>query len=164
MKIMGIDPGLAKVGWGIIEILDDRNTVLIDHGCLSTSAKKPIVNRLSSIYKEIYMLVEKYEPREVSIEEIFFAKNAKSAINVAQARGVILLALDHSQSDVYEYTPLQIKQALVGYGKAGKEQVMYMVKNFLKLEQMPATDHESDALAAAICHDNYRKLNKVIKG
>lgn len=164
MKIMGIDPGLAQVGWGVIEVFDQKKPVLVDNGCVSTSKNQSIVVRLNIIYEELRTLVEKHKPDEVSVEEIFFASNAKTAINVAQARGVIMVALMHSKIMLYEYTPLQIKQALVGYGRADKNQVKFMVKNFLNLKDMPKTDHAADALAAAICHNSSRKVERLIKG
>jgi crossover junction endodeoxyribonuclease RuvC len=164
MKILGLDPGLAKVGWGIIETGTESNPRFVECGCISTSKTESIVGRLAHIYDKVSSLVAEYLPDEVAIEKIFFSVNTKTAIDVAQARGAILIALNHSEITVSEYTPLQIKQALTGYGRARKEQVMFMVKNFLKLESMPATDHAADALAAAICHESSRKIARALKG
>ena len=161
---MGIDPGLAKLGWGIIEVFENKQPVLIDYGCVSTVKTESFSNRLGIIYAKICSLIKEYNPEEISIEEIFFATNAKTAINVAQARGAVMLAFNHSGIKVCEYTPLQIKQALVGYGRAGKQQVQYMVKNFLKLKEIPSPDHAADALAAALCHNNSRKINRMVEG
>lgn len=162
MRIMGIDPGLAELGWGIIEVQKDNKLDLIKHGCISTSNKDPFTVRLGKIYNSILDLVNTYRPDEVAVEKLFFSSNAKTAIAVAHARGAIFIALSHTKVKVSEYTPLQIKQALVGYGRAAKEQVQFMVKNFLHLENIPESDHSSDALAAALCHNSFMKMNNVI--
>lgn len=159
---MGIDPGLAKIGWGIIKV-ENNQISLIDYGCINTSKEFSMVNRLGEIYKTMGKLIEQYSPEEVAIEKIFFASNAKTAINVAHARGAILLALNHHDIRVSEYTPLQIKQAVVGYGRAKKEQVQFMVKNFLNLKKFPTPDHAADALATAICHNNSRKMKAILE-
>jgi crossover junction endodeoxyribonuclease RuvC len=161
---MGIDPGLAKIGWGVIKTDGINNPVLVEYGCLSTPTSQSFSVRLDYIYTEICKLVETYNPEEVSVEQIFFASNAKTAINVAHARGAILLACSHLKTKVYEYTPLQIKQAVVGYGRAEKQQVQFMVKNLLGLNELPSPDHSADALAAAMCHNNARKISNIIKG
>ncbi len=162
MKIMGIDPGLAKIGWGVIEATENCKPVLTGYGCISTLKTESMVSRLSKIYAEVSKLVKEFNPDEVAIEEIFFSSNTKTAINVAHARGAILIALNHSDIKLREYTPLQIKQAVVGYGRAKKKQVQYMVVNFLNLKNLPDNDHTFDAIAAALCHNNSRKLNKII--
>lgn len=164
MKIMGIDPGLAKVGWGVVEVFNNKNPVLVDYGCISTLKTKSIVNRLNNIYESVRTLIKKFSPDEIAMEEIFFASNTKTAIKVAHARGAIMIALSHANVEVSEYTPLQIKKALTGYGRAGKEQVQYMVKNFLGLKKVPEPDHASDALAAALCHNSSRKLRNIVAG
>ena len=164
MRILGLDPGLAKIGWGIIEVEANSKPQLLKYGCVSTQKSQSTVERLAKIYDQINSLVEQYSPDEVAIEEIFFSVNSKTAIDVAQARGAIMIALNHSHITVSEYTPLEIKQALTGYGRASKDQVKFMVKNFLALDSMPTTDHAADALAAAICHNNTRRLAKTLKG
>ncbi|MFW6173337.1 MAG: crossover junction endodeoxyribonuclease RuvC [Elusimicrobiota bacterium] len=163
MKIMGIDPGLANVGWGIIKETDNSKFSLVNYGCISTSSSDTFIKRLDLLYKRAKDLVEKYNPEEVAVEELFFSANTKTAINVAHARGAVMVALNHSGMKVSEYTPLEIKQALVGYGKAKKSQVQYMVKQFLNLDEIPHPGHSADALAAALCHCSSRKLNNLIK-
>lgn len=164
MRIMGIDPGLANLGWGVIEVFNNGKPVLVDYGCINTLKTKSIVNRLGSIYKEVSALIEKFSPDEIAMEEIFFASNTKTAIKVAHASGAVMIALSHADIEVSEYTPLQIKQALVGYGRAKKGQVQYMVKNFLNLKEVPKSDHASDALATALCHNSSRKLRNIVSG
>ena len=158
MRIMGIDPGLAKAGWGVIEVGANNEPSVVDFGCITTEKNTPIACRLNKLYTEIQQLIKIIRPEEIAIEKIFFSGNVKTAIDVAQARGVILLALNHSNIKIYEYTPLEIKQAVVGHGRAEKKQVQFMVKQFLKLKELPASDHASDALAAALCHNSSRKL------
>ncbi len=163
MKIMGIDPGLASMGWGLIETVSGQEPSVIDCGCITTSAKKPFSHRLNILYRKSLRLAKKFSPDEVVLESLFFAKNTKTAMKVAHARGVIMLAFHHSEKKLEEYTPLQIKQSLVGYGRAEKKQVQFMVKNFLCLQELPSPDHVSDALAAALCHLNNRKLKNILK-
>ena len=160
---MGIDPGLGKTGWGVIEVFNNKKPVLVDYGCISTLKTETFTYRLGKIYEEVCSLIEKFNPEAASVEEIFFAKNAKTAIVVAQARGAIMVALNHSKISVHEYTPLQIKLAVVGYGRADKKQVQFMVKNFLNLSEVPKPDHAADALAAALCHESSYKINRIIK-
>ena len=149
---MGIDPGLATVGFGIIESAGASSFRAIEYGAVLTPAHKPTEDRLAEIYANISELVNAYRPDAVSVEKLFFNTNEKTAINVAEARGVILLAAKLGGVPIYEYTPLQIKQALTGYGRAEKKQIMYMVKTILKLKSEPRPDDTADALAAAICH------------
>lgn len=158
---MGIDPGLAKLGWGIIEVEDNDKPVLVDYGCINTSSAELISYRLDYIYKQLRKLVKRLKPNEVAVEKLFFSSNAKTAMDVAQARGVVMVALNHTGIKVSEYTPLEIKLAVVGYGRAQKKQVQYMVKHFLNLAKVPKSDHAADALAAAICHNNSRKLAQI---
>ncbi len=162
MKIMGIDPGLANTGWGLIESVSGHSAELVDCGCLSTSPEISFSERLNLLYKKSLELSEKFSPDEIAVEKLFFAKNTKTAMQVAHARGVIILAFHHSQKNIDEYTPLEIKQAVVGYGRADKNQVQFMVKNFLSLTQLPGPDHVSDALAAALCHLNCRKIKRIL--
>ncbi len=162
MKIMGIDPGLANTGWGLIESVSGYSAELIDCGCLNTPPGVSFSERLNMLYKKSLELSEKFSPDEVAVEKLFFAKNTKTAMQVAHARGVIMLAFHHCRKNIEEYTPLEIKQAVVGYGRADKNQVKFMVRNFLSLSSMPGPDHVSDALAAALCHLTCRKTKKIL--
>jgi crossover junction endodeoxyribonuclease RuvC len=162
MIILGIDPGIAIVGYGIIEYKDNKFKV-IDYGAITTPAHTNILSRLETIYKGINILIKNYNVDEIGIEELFFNKNVKTAITVAQARGVIMLACGHNDKPVYEYTPLQVKQGVVGYGRADKAQVQQMVKSFLNLKSVPKPDDVADALAVAICHCHSNKLEETFK-
>lgn len=161
MIILGIDPGIAIVGYGVVEYKNNKFRT-IDYGAITTPAKMENTKRLEMIYKGMSQLFEAYEIDEVSVEELFFNKNVKTAITVAQARGVILLASTHSKKPVYEYTPLQIKQGVVGYGRASKTQVQMMVTSFLNLREVPKPDDVADALAIAICHAHSNSLDKTL--
>ena len=151
MVILGIDPGLATVGYGLIEY---RNGIFrtIAYGAITTKAHTKVENRLAIIYSDLAEIIDKYRPDEMAIEEIFFNDNAKTAIAVSEARGVLLLCARHKNVPISEYTPLQVKQSVVGYGRAEKKQVILMVKTILKLEKGPTLDDTADALAIAICH------------
>lgn len=151
MKIVGIDPGYAIVGYGVITYDNMRFTTL-DYGAIITEANMPFNQRLLKIYDDFSLLLQQHKPDAVSIEKLFFTTNQKTAIDVAQARGLILLAATQQNIPCYEYTPLQVKQAVVGYGKAEKAQVMDMTKRLLRLSKVPKPDDTADALAIAICH------------
>lgn len=151
MIILGIDPGYAIVGYGVIEYRNSHYTTL-DYGAVTTEAKTVFSDRLAKIYDGITEIIEKWNPEALSLEELFFNSNTKTAIDVAQARGVILLAAKKSGVPVFEYTPLQVKQSVVGYGRAEKKQVMEMTKMLLGLAKVPKPDDTADALAVAICH------------
>ncbi len=151
MRILGIDPGYALMGWGIVELQGNHFTP-VAYDSISTSKDMEPTERLKSIYNELMEIIAEYRPEAASIEELFFNNNVTTAIMVGEARGVAMLACANSGVAVYEYTPLQIKQALVGYGRAEKKQVQQMVKMFLNLEKVPKPDDTADALAAAICH------------
>ncbi len=152
MRILGIDPGLATVGFGVIDSAHAIEFRAVEYGAVLTPASDTTPDRLYEIYNNIDELCRTFCPDAVSIEKLFFNTNEKTAINVAQARGVILLAARKNNIPIYEYTPLQIKQALTGYGRAEKKQIMYMVKTILHLDSEPKPDDTADALAAAICH------------
>lgn len=152
MRILGIDPGLAIVGFGIIETTDYSSVKVIDYGVITTSKNLTFPNRLKQIYSCVCTLIEKYKPDAVAVEELFFNNNISTAINVSHARGVAILAAIQSTNNLFEYTPLQIKQALTGYGRAEKSQVQYMVKAILNLCDIPRPDDAADALAVALCH------------
>lgn len=162
MVILGIDPGIAIVGYGIVEYKNSKFKV-IDYGQITTDSKMDTLTRLELVYKGIDILLKTYNIDEVGIEELFFNKNVKTAITVAQARGVIMLACSHNNKKVYEYTPLQVKQGVAGYGRAEKLQVQQMVKSFLNLKAIPKPDDVADALAVAICHVHSNKLEKTLK-
>jgi len=151
MRILGIDPGYALVGYGIIDY-DSYNSKIVDYGVISTPKEETLPNRLFVIYKTLKKLIEIYKPDVVSVEELFYFKNQKTIIPVAEARGVIVLTCKECGLDVYEYTPLQIKQALTGVGRAEKAQVQFMVKTLLGLDSIPKPDDAADAVAAALCH------------
>jgi len=160
MIILGIDPGFAIVGVGVIEYKGNKFSVL-DYFAITTKAHTPIEDRLKIIYDSIEEVIQKYKPDFMAVEELFFNNNAKTAIAVGQARGVILLSAVNSCVPIFEYTPLQVKQAVVGYGRADKGQVQQMVKAILGLNAVPKPDDVADALAIAICHaHSYRMVNK----
>ncbi len=153
MRILGIDPGYAIVGFGIVDYEGSRY-VPVEYGAITTDKDMEMPLRLKHIYDEISRLIDMYRPDEVAIEELFFNKNAKTAILVAQARGVAITACVNKGIPLYEYTPLQIKQALSGYGRADKKQIQFMIKLILNLDEVPKPDDTADALAAAVCHGN----------
>ena len=150
MVILGIDPGLAIVGWGVLEYTGGRFKI-IDYGAVRTPAHTPVEDRLLSIYEQIGDIILKYKPQRMSIEELFFNTNQTTAIAVAEARGVILLRARQHGLIINEYTPLQVKQAVVGYGRAEKNQVIQMVTTLLGLKSAPKPDDTADAIALAIC-------------
>jgi len=153
MIILGIDPGTATTGYGVIE--NEKGKIKeIAYGCILTKSTESLETRLITIFDELTQIIKKYKPEMVAVEELFFASNAKTAISVGHARGVILLACSKAKVPVYEYTPLQIKQAVCGYGRADKQQVQKMVKALLNLEKIPKPDDAADGLAIAICHAN----------
>ena len=151
MRILGIDPGIATVGFGIIESECGKQK-FISCGVITTPAKTPLSQRLGQIYTDLEELLDSFKPDAVAIEELFFNTNITTGISVAHGRGVILLAVYHSGVPIFEYTPLQVKQAVVGYGRAEKKQVITMVTMLLGLKKPPTPDDTADALALAICH------------
>ncbi len=160
MIILGIDPGLAIVGYGVIEYLGNKYRV-IDYGAITTESDMDFPDRLKIIYDELSHIIDRYKPEDLAMEELFFNKNVKTAIKVGQARGVQILCAKNKGLDIYEYTPLQVKQAVVGYGRAEKSQVQEMVKVLLNLKEIPKPDDVADALAVAICHSssiNYKDM------
>jgi crossover junction endodeoxyribonuclease RuvC len=150
MVILGIDPGLATTGFGIIKI-KNREFVHIAHGTIKTQAGELYYKRLEKISNDLKKIIKKYQPDKAAVEEIFMHKNVKTAIKVGEARGVILLTVVQNQVPVCEFTPLQIKQALTGYGRAEKPQMQKMVRIVLRLSRIPESDDAADALATAIC-------------
>jgi len=158
MVILGIDPGYAIVGYGVVEYTGNKFKVL-EYGSIETKAGIDFNIRLLKIHKGIEELIKRHSPDAVAVEELFFNKNTKTAMKVAQARGVVLLSGALSLAEVFEYTPLQVKQAVCGYGRADKNQVQQMVKLLLNLEKVPKPDDTADALAVAICHAHSYNLH-----
>ena len=151
MRILGIDPGFAIVGFGVVDYIGNKFSV-IDFGAITTNAGENIFDRFKLIYDNISELIERVKPDCVAIEELFFNTNTKTAITVAEARGILILSALNAGLPVFEYTPLQVKQAVTGYGRADKNQVQQMIKVLLNLEKIPKPDDAADALAIAICH------------
>ena len=159
MRILGIDPGIATTGYGILDF-DNNKFRPVDYGAILTTAHTPTELRLADIYKAIGLLIDQFHPDALAIEELFFNTNVSTAITVAHARGVILLAATHKGIPISEYTPLQVKQAITGYGRATKQQMQTMVKVMLGLNAVPKPDDTADALAIAICHAHSAQFNK----
>lgn len=153
MRILGIDPGLAIVGYGVIDYKSPAFGTLA-HGAILTPAHTDVEDRLCTIYDKLDELIKMYKPEAVAIEELFFNTNQKTVITVAEARGCILLCCKKNGIPIFEYTPLQVKQSVVGYGRADKKQVIHMIKLLLKLNEAPKLDDTCDALAIAVCHAN----------
>lgn len=151
-RVIGFDPGFAIVGYGVLDYEDFRNVRVVDYGAITTPKEESFPVRLALIYKGVQELIEKYKPDEVAVEELFFNTNITTGINVAHARGVLLLAAIHHCGCLYEYTPLQIKQAMTSYGKATKKQIQEMVRVYLALSKIPKPDDAADALAVALTH------------
>ena len=151
MRIIGIDPGYAIVGYGILDYTASKFTVL-EYGAITTHKDTPFERRLCEIYDDYCYILDKWKPDALSIERLYFNSNQKTAIDVAQARGIIIMATAQRGISINEYTPLQVKQAVVGYGKAVKKQVQEMTKKILGLESIPKPDDTADAVAMAICH------------
>ncbi len=160
MIILAIDPGTAITGYGIIESEEDRISFK-DCGSINTLPDASTAERLHQIYNKIIELINIYEPDEMAVEKLFFNANVQTAMSVGQAKGVALLAATSCDLEVFEYTPLQVKQAVVGYGRAEKKQIQQMVKMLLKLPEVPKPDDAADALAVAICHANSKKMHSL---
>lgn len=162
MIILGIDPGLANTGWGLVQRSGPRCRALA-YGCISTRAGEPLARRLKTIHDEIQAVIVRYAPTECAVESVFFGTNAKSAFATGQARGVALLATADAELVLAEYSPVQIKSVVVGSGTADKKQVTYMVRTLLMLDHDPKPDHAADALAVAITHATMRD-RRVLEG
>lgn len=158
MIILGIDPGIAIVGYGVIECRGNKFKV-IDYGAITTPAGMKLKDRLKIIYDGVIEIIRKHKPDCIAIEELFYNNNAKTVINVAQGRAMPYLAAANTNLEIYEYTPLQVKQAVVGYGRAEKKQVQQMTKMLLNLEKVPKPDDTADALAIAVCHAHSFRMN-----
>ena len=165
MRVLGIDPGYAIVGYGILDY--EKNKFFpVEYGAVTTQAHTDFQERLKEVYQSVDDIIKRTKPDALSIEKLFFTTNQKTVIQVAQARGVILLACEQKGLTINEYTPLQVKQAITGYGKAEKRQVIEMVKSFLSLTKAPKPDDTADALALAICHGHAagNLFGKISKG
>ena len=157
MRILGIDPGIARCGWGVIEVQNSEFKIK-NYGCVETKVGTLTEKRLLIVHEGITKLIEKYKPDSVAVEELFFNTNAKTAFVVGQARGVVLLACAKQNIPVSTYTPLQVKMAITGYGRAEKNQIGQMVKTLLKLKEIPKPDDVADALAVALTHAFTKKF------
>lgn len=153
MLVIGIDPGLATVGFGVIRTEKSIN-IPVSYGCIKTSSEKRTPQRLLDIYTEVIALFEKYSPEAIAVEKLFFNKNVTNAMSVSEARGVIFLAAQQRHIPVFEYTPLQVKQAITGSGRADKKQMQEMIKRLLNLKEVPKPDDAADGLSIALCHIN----------
>ncbi|MGI6755841.1 MAG: crossover junction endodeoxyribonuclease RuvC [Atopobiaceae bacterium] len=162
MIILGIDPGLAHTGWGVIETRGSVSRARA-YGCVATPSDAPLDRRLGQIFDEIEQAIATYCPTDVAIEKIFFGENQRSAIATAHARGAAIVACSRYGLALGEYTPMQIKQAVVGTGSADKRQVIFMVRNILALDHDPRPDHCADALAAAVCHANLKRTQGIAR-
>lgn len=161
MIIMGIDPGFAITGYGVVKY-EGNNFSVVDYGAITTESSMKLSQRLLILYNDLEKLIEKHKPDAISIEELFFNKNIKTALNVGHGRGVAVLAAVKSGVEIFEYTPLQVKQAVVGYGRAEKSQIQQMVKAILNLSAIPKPDDVADALAIAICHGNSCRMGAIL--
>ncbi|MFZ0544655.1 MAG: crossover junction endodeoxyribonuclease RuvC [Candidatus Promineifilaceae bacterium] len=162
MRILGLDPGTATVGYGLIEIEDGRPLV-VTYGAISTSPEDgDTAHRLQMVYESLNELIEQYKPDMAAVEELFFGRNITTAIRVGQARGVLLLALANAGIPVAEYSPPKIKEAVSGYGKASKQQVQFMVQNMLDLDEIPRPDDAADGLAVALTHYQHYRYESMV--
>jgi crossover junction endodeoxyribonuclease RuvC len=160
MLILGIDPGTAITGYGLLEAQGNKLKA-VDYACVRTPANMPLEHRLLAIHGAVEDLIKQYKPTHLAVEELFFNKNVRTALSVGHARGVIILAGVSAGLEVFEYTPLQVKQSVVGYGRADKAQVQFMVKTILNLPEIPKPDDVADALAIAICHTHFFNSKKM---
>lgn len=162
MIVIGVDPGIAILGYGVIEYKGNKFSA-IDYGAITTHSDLDLPHRLKVVYDQLYRIIDKYKPQEFAIEELFFNKNVKTAMTIGHARGVAILSASNYGIPVYEYTPLQVKQGVVGYGRADKKQIQQMVKVLLGLKEIPKPDDVADALAIAMCHCHSGAMNKLLK-
>ena len=161
MRILGLDPGTATTGYGIIDVVEGEPQV-VTYGVIRTSARSETPERLQKIYEELVGLLETYEPDAAAVEEVFFGRNITTAISVGQARGVLILALANAGLSVGEYSPPKIKDAVTGYGKADKHQVQLMVRNLLDLDETPRPDDAADGLAVALTHYQHQRFKSLL--
>lgn len=159
---LGVDPGTAITGYGLVWGEGD-DLRLVDYGAITTSSDESLPQRLQEIYQQLTALIQERQPAAAAVEKLFFSRNVRTALSVGQARGVALLALANADMAVHEYTPLEVKQAVVGYGRASKEQVQEMVKVLLGLDSVPQPDDAADAIAVAICHLHSARMKRLAK-
>ncbi|MDF1500834.1 MAG: crossover junction endodeoxyribonuclease RuvC [Anaerolineales bacterium] len=164
MLVIGIDPGTALTGFGLVRRKRDASLELVEYGVIRTSARQPMARRLVKIHTELVSLLERFQPTEAAVERLFFQKNVTTAISVGQARGVVMLALASVGLTIEEYTPQDIKLAVTGYGAADKGQMQRMVKTLLTMDEIPKPDDAADALAVAICHAHNAALCARLEG
>ena len=162
MLVLGIDPGTAITGYGLVRE-DEAGLTLVDYGVITTAAGQPLAVRLQAIYQGLADVARKHQPQQAAVEELFFSRNARTALSVGHARGVTLLALADAGLAIHEYKPLEIKQAITGYGGAGKQQVQEMVRLLLNLDHVPQPDDAADAVAVAVCHLHSARMAAAIK-
>lgn len=160
--VLGVDPGTAITGYGLVWGEGD-NLRLVDYGVITTSPDKPLPRRLQEIYRQLTTLIRERQPAAAAVEKLFFSRNVRTALSVGQARGVALLAMANAEIAVHEYTPLEVKQAVVGYGRATKNQVQEMVKVLLDLDSVPQPDDAADAIAVAICHIHSARMKGLVQ-
>lgn len=161
MRILGIDPGVANTGYGLVDERE-KEFYYVASGCIRTGQKEAAARRLEQIFDRIMELIGDYRPRVLVLEKLFFSRNVSTALQVGEARGIIILAAARSNLELCEYTPLQVKQAVAGYGRAEKAQVQKMVQLLLRLRELPAADDEADALAVALCHLQHRRWQETV--
>jgi crossover junction endodeoxyribonuclease RuvC len=159
--VLGIDPGTAITGYGLVRE-DEEGLTLVDYGVITTAAGNPLPERLQAIYQGLADVACKHQPQQAAVEELFFSRNVRTALSVGHARGVTLLALADAGLDIHEYKPLEIKQAITGYGGAGKQQVQEMVRLLLNLDHVPEPDDAADAVAVAVCHIHSARMTALI--
>jgi len=159
--VLGIDPGTAITGYGLVRE-DEEGLTLVDYGVITTAAGNPLPERLQAIYQGLADVARKHQPQQAAVEELFFSRNVRTALSVGHARGVTLLALADAGLDIHEYKPLEIKQAITGYGGAGKQQVQEMVRLLLNLDHVPEPDDAADAVAVAVCHIHSARMTALI--
>lgn len=162
MFVLGIDPGTAITGYGLVRE-DESGLTLVDYGVITTAAGQPLPERLQAIYRGVADVAREHQPQQAAVEELFFSRNARTALSVGHARGVTLLALADAGLAIYEYKPLEIKQAITGYGGAGKQQVQEMVRLLLNLDHVPQPDDAADAVAVAVCHIHSARMAAAIE-
>lgn len=162
MRIIGVDPGIATTGFGVIDYIGNKYN-LVAYGTIQTKPTSELPDRLCILADELNQLILKYQPETAGVEKLFFSTNTKTAITVAQARGVILVTLAQNKILMGEYTPLQVKTAVCGYGKADKKQVQYMVQKLINMPIKPTQDDAADALAIAICHSQFHRLKSILR-
>jgi len=159
--ILGIDPGTAITGYGLVRE-DNQELVLVDYGVITTPAGQPLPQRLQAIYQGLAEVIRQHQPEAAAVEELFFSRNVRTALSVGHARGVVLLALADAGLPIHEYKPLEVKQAITGYGGADKQQIQEMVRMLLQLDQVPQPDDAADAVAVAVCHIHSARMAALI--